>query len=265
MRTWGQTLGSDPEGFGLPGYGFCDTIRYCKHMGEARLPQRRDVSEAKIKDTIVALPDVQSCNVEFDSKGSITAVHIVSRSQRAAKQIVRDVESVLLADFGIRVDHRKISVARLERAPQPVSERPPRPRYVSLNLSMSAGRGKCEVVLGRGDVEATGEASGVTAGSGRLRLISNATFRAIEKLVGDQIGFDLLDVVRLSVGGRQSVVVLVCCVSEDDVRYLAGCVQFEHDEQEGTVLATLDACNRIVEKLPQIERTEYEIIPREES
>jgi hypothetical protein len=42
---------------------------------------------------------------------------------------------------------------------------------------------------------------------------------------------------------------------------LAGCVQFEDNEQQATVHAALDACNRIVEMLPAIVHTEYEVNP----
>ena len=69
---------------------------------------QRDVPEEKIKRAIASLPDVQSCNVEFNPDGSISAIHIVSSTKRSPKQIVRDVESVLLADFEIKIDHRKV-------------------------------------------------------------------------------------------------------------------------------------------------------------
>ena len=73
-----------------------------------------DVPEDRIKRAIASLPDVQSCNVEINPDGTISAIHIVSSTKRSPKQIVRDVESVMAADFGIKVDHRKISIARVE-------------------------------------------------------------------------------------------------------------------------------------------------------
>jgi len=54
-------------------------------------------------------------------------------------------------------------------------------------------------------------------------------------------------------------------VYERGVKDLAGCVQFDDDEQEAAALAALDACNRIVEITPQVERTEYEVTPFDET
>ena len=230
------------------------------------MAKRRDDSEREIKQAIGALADVGSCKIEFGDDGSIAAVHIVSRSARAPKLIVRDVESVLLADFGIKIDHRKVSVAQLgDREVGKTRARGARPRFVSMKFSASGGKGRCEVVLERDDLEVTGEASGISAGSGRLRLIAKATFRAVEKLLEEQVEFELLDIIKLNAGGRDALIALATCVFERGVKDLAGCVQFDDDEQEAAALAALDACNRIVEMTPQVERTEYEVTPFDET
>ncbi|MFH1312950.1 MAG: hypothetical protein ABIJ00_06945 [Candidatus Eisenbacteria bacterium] len=229
------------------------------------MAQRRDVPERQIKQAINALPDVGSCKIEFGEDGTIDAVHIVSRSKRAPKQIVRDVESVLLADFGVKIDHRKVSVAQLDPEQEQMLTKGTRPRFVSMKFAASAGRGRCEVVLERDDLEVTGEASGVAAGLGRLRLIARATFHAVEKLLEERVEFELLDVIKLSAGGREALIALATCVHERGVKDLAGCVQFDEDEQEAAALAALDACNRIVEITPQAERIEYEVTPFDET
>jgi hypothetical protein len=222
---------------------------------------RRDVSEESIRRAVISLPDVQSCKVESESSGGISAVHVVSRSRRPAKQIVRDIESLLQAEFGIAVDHRKISIARVAEAFETVPRMGLRPTLVSITFQTEAGKGLCKVVLERADFKACGEASGVALGGGSLRLVANATFRAVELLVGENVEFELLDVVRLSVANRETVIVLANYVSDGEVKSLAGCVQFEDNEQRATVHAALDGCNRIVEKLPPAEHIEYEINP----
>jgi hypothetical protein len=229
------------------------------------LAKRWDVPEQQIKQAIAALPDVGSCKIEFGEDGSILAVHIVSHSTRAPKQIVRDVESVLFADFGLKIDHRKVSVAQLGPAEEKMRAKGTRPRFVSMRFSASGGKGRCEVVLERDDLEVTGEASGIAAGIGRLRLIARATLRAVEKLLEEQVEFELLDIIKLSAGGRDALIALATCVFDRGVKDLAGCVQFDDDEQEAAALAALDACNRIVEITPQVERTEYEVTPFDET
>jgi hypothetical protein len=229
------------------------------------LAKRRDDSERQIKQAIAALPDVGSCKIEFGDDGSIAAVHVVSRSARAPKLIVRDIESVLLADFGMKIDHRKVSVAQLGPGEVRMRGRGARPRFVSLRFSASGGKGRCEVVLERDELEVTGEASGISAGTGRLRLIAKATLRAVEKLLEEQVEFELLDIIKLNAGNRDALIALATCVFERGVKDLAGCVQYDDDEQEAAALAALDACNRIVEITPQVERTEYEVTPFEDT
>jgi hypothetical protein len=238
---------------------------------------QHEVPDDKIKRAIGSLPDVQACNVEFNPDGTISAVHIVSSTKRAPKQIVRDIESVMLADFGIKLDHRKISIARVEDRDEARRPRAQRPKLVGITSSSSGGKGSVEVSLERAGLEVSGEAEGVAWGGGLLRLVAQATFRALEKLVGEGASFELLDVVRLKSGERQAVVVLANFAgragggsaagsasggaSGADTRGLAGCVQFDEDEQKATALAALDASNRIIEVLGQPEQTEYEVSP----
>ena len=222
---------------------------------------QRDASEQDIKRALISLPDVQSCKVEFDKDHAISAIHVVSMSKRPAKQLVRDIESLLQADFGIGVDHRKISIARVAERAEAVKPRAPRPKLNSITFRAVGGKGECKVVLARNDFEACGEWTGVALGGGSLRLVANATFRAVEKIVGKEVEFELLDVVRMRISNRETVIVLANYISEGHVMSLAGCVQFDDNEQQATVYAALDACNRIVEMLPPVEHTEYEINP----
>jgi hypothetical protein len=228
--------------------------------GESGLAQR-DVSEDSIRRAVVSLPDVQSCKVEFGTDRAISAIHVVSRSRRPAKQLVRDIESLLQADFGIGVDHRKISIARVADMRETILPKGPRPTLESITFSTVGGKGECRVELERDDFRVSGESAGVALGGGGLRLVANATFRAVERLVGKEVEFELLDVVRLRVASRETIVVLANYLSGGEIKNLAGCVQFDDNEQRATVNAALDACNRIVEKLPSVEHTEYEINP----
>ncbi len=41
-------------------------------------------------------------------------VHVLAGSSRSPKQVVRDVESAVMARLGVAIDHKKISVAQVE-------------------------------------------------------------------------------------------------------------------------------------------------------
>lgn len=221
---------------------------------------QRGVEDDKLREAISSISGVLTCSVELTPDGGISAIHVTSSSERPPKQIVRDVESILHANFGISIDHRKVSVVKVE--PEKMRPEPgPRARLVSMTVSTTGGMGRAEVVLEREDMAVSGEASGVFVGGGCLRLIIEATYNAVEKLVAGSVGFEVQDVVRVRCGEREALVVLTNLAVERDVRCLAGCVIAGDDLHRAAALAALDSCNRLLEKLPQVEHIEYEINP----
>lgn len=69
----------------------------------------------KAEDAIRALRDVESASVQSEGD-TIREIHILSRSNRPPKQIVRDVQTVLQARFNRSIDYRVVSVAYLTDA-----------------------------------------------------------------------------------------------------------------------------------------------------
>ena len=60
------------------------------------------------------IPGILSSRIITDDSQDITEVHILSSISRGPKQIVRDVQSALLAKYNLAVDHKIISVAQVE-------------------------------------------------------------------------------------------------------------------------------------------------------
>ncbi len=65
----------------------------------------------RAEELLLTLPGVIAARVIAGESGAISEVHLLTTMDVAPKQTVRNVESALLAHFGLRVDHRKISVA----------------------------------------------------------------------------------------------------------------------------------------------------------
>ncbi len=61
---------------------------------------------------LTSLKGVLSARVVATATGEITEVHILTEAGLTPKQVVRNVESALLAQLGMKLDHRKISVAQ---------------------------------------------------------------------------------------------------------------------------------------------------------
>lgn len=73
------------------------------------------------EELIRTLPGVVSVRVVDNGEGSIQEVHILTTSEIPAKQTVRNVESALFAHLGLRIDHRRVSVAAVSETPAPAS------------------------------------------------------------------------------------------------------------------------------------------------
>ena len=59
-----------------------------------------------------SLKGVVSARVVARPGGIIEEIHLLTEGDVSAKQSVRNVESALLAHFGLKIDHRKVSVAQ---------------------------------------------------------------------------------------------------------------------------------------------------------
>src|SRR5215510_5724679 len=65
---------------------------------------------SRAEAAIRRLRDVDGVSVLADGN-ELVEIHVVSRSDRPAKHIVRDVQAVLRTDLGLAIDHRVVSVA----------------------------------------------------------------------------------------------------------------------------------------------------------
>ena len=78
--------------------------------GLENLPDPWGVRRAE--NLLTSLEGVLSARVVTTPLGEVSEVHILAQAGQPAKQLVRNVESALLAQLGLRVDHRKISIAQ---------------------------------------------------------------------------------------------------------------------------------------------------------
>jgi len=81
------------------------------------------VPVADIEQAITELTHVRSAGIVMDDRGGIAEVHVVASDEHPAKNVARDVGSLLVAKLGIPLDHRKISVAQVS-ASAPLPEPP---------------------------------------------------------------------------------------------------------------------------------------------
>ncbi len=65
----------------------------------------------RAEELIATLPGVLSVRIVPNESGAIDEVHVLTTDAVPPKQTVRNIESALIAQLGLRVNHRKVSIA----------------------------------------------------------------------------------------------------------------------------------------------------------
>lgn len=92
----------------------------------------------RAEELIATLPGVISVRIVPNEGGAVEEIHVLTTDLVAPKNTVRNIESALMAQLGIRVNHRKISIATTLDAPRaldaPIEAPAPAPRVVGAEV-----------------------------------------------------------------------------------------------------------------------------------
>lgn len=213
----------------------------------------------RVERLLQTVEGVDSLKIVADGSGGIDEIHVLSGAGLGAKQIVRNIESALLAQFGLQVDHRKISVAqvreqdlpRVETAPEAQPE-PADRRLVlkSFQIERLAGeRVKTHVWLEDKEAVFEGEAEGPDYARARLEVTAQAVLNALAQATDDGLSLAIDGVEEIELFGRSLLVVLVQAFAGRQVTVLPGIGMIRDSEEEAVVLACLSATNRWIARL----------------
>lgn len=72
----------------------------------------------RAEELIQTLPGVLSVRIVPNETGAIDEIHVLTTDQVLPKHTVRNIESALMAQLGLRVNHRKVSIATTLDAPR---------------------------------------------------------------------------------------------------------------------------------------------------
>lgn len=203
----------------------------------------RQSAHERAESVIRQLRDVISTRVVFDDSGTIEEIHVLTNPGRLPKQVVRDIESALMAHLGLKIDHKKISVAQVQGEPE--REEQPRLRISDVSVSLMGSRAQARVRLTRAGVVFEGVAEGHNSTIGQLRQVAEATIRAVEEskdIKGTLILEDLVTGIHMA--GKPVIMVAVNHVSHRGEELLVGSAVIKQDSWKAVVNSTLDAVNR---------------------
>ncbi|MHB1610604.1 MAG: hypothetical protein ACYCT0_02810 [Sulfobacillus sp.] len=210
--------------------------------------EMEQVPVTDIEILIRRIPTVLRCHVTVNDWGGVEEIHVLSTVARTPKQIVRDIESALLAQWNLRVDHKRISVAQI------LEDQPTYPlgRITVAEFHMDwdtvQQQGHASVVLQPSNDISTsyrGEWHGRYVPSQYHQVMAWAAVEAINQIpeFGDR--FVLSELRSFPLGGRSVVAVALSYLNprrREDI--LVGAVQEKGDGQGAAIRAVLDAVNR---------------------
>ncbi|MFM7225739.1 MAG: hypothetical protein ACKOBG_11230 [Actinomycetota bacterium] len=203
----------------------------------------------EVEREICRLPDVSIARIVGEPDGRVTEVHIVAVPGKHPKQIVRDVQSITLASFGLELDRRLISVVQLGGAATGdtggIVSGAPRASILAITAEANGLRSLVRVTIARDDEEAVGFAEGSIASTARHRLIAASTVDALRQLdpAAECIDVDHAQVVR--VGAHDVAVVTVVFVVPPTEQMVSGSALVRaQGEADAVARAVLDATNR---------------------
>ncbi|HVQ18688.1 MAG TPA: hypothetical protein VMT27_06590 [Actinomycetes bacterium] len=229
----------------------------------------------ELEDAIRHIPGVRAASVVTDPQAQPTEVHVLAAPGKPAKQIVRDVQSLAMAQYDLDLDHRIVSVVQIaDESGDPTTSNAPddetpaaagsspsiesseagsavldqveasaRPVIAEITLRRTGTEAEAEVNLTFGRDTFVGIATGAGAASQRPRLVAQATLIAIAELLGLPADVESASVVDTGTN-PVALVVLTVNVPRLGAQSVAGSAVVRGDEADAVARAVLAALNR---------------------
>ena len=228
--------------------------------------------EVKLADVELALgriPSVSAARVVTGPGGKITEVHVLAGRDRGPKQVVRDVQSVAKASFGIDIDYRTVSVVQLEDptgiASQPTATQGVAPtngtrvELARVGSEFAGSATQVNVSLKRDGRDIAGTARGPA--SAGLSLVARATIEAVGHVLDDTVG-DVGAVDVVAAGGNEVALCVLHLGTPDGDRTVTGAAIVRRDRPEAVARATLDGLNRVLGEAAHGEQPDESVADR---
>ena len=216
----------------------------------------------RAEDLLLTLPGVLSARIVAADDGAVSEIHLLTSVEVNPKQTVRNVESALLAHLGMKVDHRKISVATSTDPNRPASARLESERaaaavveaaslssrmlyFEDVEVRRSRVKGvTCRVTLRKGEASFSGEAEGAETERSRAELAARAALLAIVQADTDKQFIAVEGCKMFEAFDHEFVFVGISAREGRDRVLLTGSCMVKESPETASVLAVLDATNR---------------------
>jgi hypothetical protein len=196
----------------------------------------------KLEAAIRNLPQVHAARILLaEDSNVVEKIHVMAAPESSPKKIIRDIETLLLLRFNLKVDYRRISLIKA----RPEDIKPftrPRLRLMAVEKRDGPDGRRVAISLERGDETHLGVADG-PPDTAMLALAAQATIDALKPMVPEAaLTLDLAECV--SIKGQELIVVAVRVDYDRGTEKLLGSSFLQSDAVTVAARATLDAVNR---------------------
>lgn len=205
----------------------------------------KDMDPTALQTKLARLEGVEAVRV-VGTDSRLEEIHVLARMAKPAKQVVRDVQSLAAAAFGLDIDRRIVSVVQLTDGDLAGGERP---AIVDIFETTDGSRSTVRVSLEWNDEMLVGETDGAAASATRNRLVAEAALAALGQALHAAASFAVASVDIAVLGSRKIAVAQVVLVTQQSERLMVGSSLVDEDESRAVVRAVLDALNRVVPDL----------------
>ena len=208
----------------------------------------------RAENLIAGLTGILSARVVVTPLGEVSEIHVLTASDVQAKQVVRNIESALMAQLGMKIDHRKISVAQtadvrpIERLQDEAVRTRANQRVVvfqglEVRPAERAQRVVVRVRLSFEDKQAEAEEQGTDTVRNRVEAAARAASSCLDQLMPDN-SIALEGATIIEAFDRKFVLVAVHGLGGREAQLLTGTCEIRESTERSAVLAVLDATNR---------------------
>ncbi|HEX9774259.1 MAG TPA: hypothetical protein VGB83_01585 [Actinomycetota bacterium] len=193
------------------------------------------------------IPSVTAVKIFPNNSGEVQEVHVLAGRDRAAKQIVRDIQSVAVTRFGLEIDYRKVSVVQLDDGEGPDEptgpERDGRVILDKVSIEVVRGAVLAKVTMSLGTTQIDGESRG-PAGT-ETKAVSRAVIDGLSRFTGDAV-VDVEVAEVIEAGSYRIAISILRTGSSRGPRTSCGTAIVHRDPIDAIARASLAALNRLV-------------------
>ncbi|HEY8542819.1 MAG TPA: hypothetical protein VIL29_10585 [Pseudothermotoga sp.] len=195
------------------------------------------VDAKKLESIISQISGVTAVRVVPDGD-NLREIHVIADSAKNPKQIVRDVETAILASTGLRIDRKIISVAQMS------GEIRTQPEYAVASLTTEdLGKNlRIRVVVEHGEDRYEGAAEGAKTSLQKLKTAAAAVISAFDELTESIYSVDDVRIVTLA--GKEFLLCHITKLDDGKEKSLIGSAELERDPLLAAANAALEVLVR---------------------